>query len=123
MSDLVDSKAACRILNVSQSTLSRLVSSQEVPSVSFSRGGKRGLRMFSRAALANFLTKRETTSAKRKRTLPELPDGFEKQLDDLNSAVSLVYELLGIIEKAQETGRVECDLEALRHKAQRLGLP
>ena len=86
-------------------------------------GGKRGLRMFSRAALANFLTKRETTSAKRKRTLSELPDGFEKQLDDLNSAVSLVYELLGIIEKAQETGRVDCDLDALRHKAQRLGIP
>ena len=108
MSDFIDSKEACLILNISRPTLSRLVAVGEIPSASLGAAGKRGRRLFSRAALYAFVAKRLSGGAKRTEP-PRLPRAdvvrHAAQVTDLTNKLHAVGELAETLCKAFEEHR------------------
>jgi excisionase family DNA binding protein len=108
MSDLIDSKEAALMLNVSQPTLSRLVAAGEIPSASLGAAGKRGRRLFSRAALYAFIAKRLSGGPKRTEST-RLPRAVAVrhavQVTDLTNKLTGALELAETLCKAFDDHR------------------
>lgn len=110
MSDLIDSAEAALLLNISQPTLSRLVAAGDITSASFGASGKRGRRLFSRAHIYAFITKRMSGGSKRTES-PRLPRAVA--VAHAAKVTALTQKLTGALELAEILCRAFDDHRAL----------
>jgi excisionase family DNA binding protein len=110
MSDLIGSKEAALLLGISQPTLSRLVASGDVPSANIGAAGKRGRRLFSRAALLAFIAGRLDAgtgkTANPPRLAPKAAVAWAAKVTaltrDLDDALTVAEALIRGIEEASD---------------------
>lgn len=110
MSDLIDSKEAALLLNISQPTLSRLVAAGDIASASLGAAGKRGRRLFSRAHIHAFISKRMAGGPKRTES-PRLPRAVA--VAHAAKVTALTQKLTGALELAETLCRAFEDHRAL----------
>jgi len=102
MSDLIDAKEAATLLNVSRPTVLRLAASGAIASIELSRGGKRGRRLFSRAALLAFIARGLSGGGGRGSKATRLPDAksaaLAREVNELEASCERLHkELLAAV--------------------------
>lgn len=106
MSDLIDAKETASLLNVSRPTVARLAAGGEIPSLVLARGGRRGRRLFSRAAVLAYIA-RGLAGGNKERKASRLPDAKSAALaQEVNELEATCQTLSQALTQALTAGRL-----------------